>query len=151
MSGANSMDINAELEAEWPNLSKTKYTITSPHTRKYNCLAWAAHEDDRWWSPVPEDDGYWPVGVPREVTLQAFIKVYQTCGYEVCDEETVEPGFEKIAIYAKSDGTPTHVARQLENGMWTSKLGYYEDIDHELEGLVGELYGTVQQLMKRVL
>ncbi|MCX5962072.1 MAG: hypothetical protein NT070_02705 [Cyanobacteria bacterium] len=50
------MDINAELEQDWPNLALTHYRITSSHTGDYNCLAWATCEDDRWWSPLPEDD-----------------------------------------------------------------------------------------------
>jgi hypothetical protein len=145
------MGTNAELEAEWPNLANTKYEITSKYTGEYNCLAWAANENDRWWSPVPADDYYWPEGAPREVTVQAFIIAFQICGYELCSNGELEHGFEKIAIYVKADGKPQHVAKQLDDGMWTSKLGRYEDIKHELDGLVGELYGTVQQFMRRAL
>ena len=50
------MDINAELEQDWPGLSQTSYRITSPHTGAYNCLAWAIAETDRWWSPLPDED-----------------------------------------------------------------------------------------------
>jgi hypothetical protein len=35
--------------------------------------------------------------------------------------------------------------------MWTSKLGRYEDISHELYGLVCGDYGEVQKFMKRAL
>lgn len=43
------MDTNAELKADWPNLAKTTYEITSKYTREYNCIAWAINnEDDRW-------------------------------------------------------------------------------------------------------
>ncbi|MCY7407984.1 MAG: hypothetical protein LH631_11575, partial [Alkalinema sp. CAN_BIN05] len=51
---------------------------------------------------------------------------------------------------ATSDARPQHVARQLPNGLWTSKLGRLEDIEHELDGLSGDLYGTVQKFMKSV-
>ncbi|MEE3717624.1 hypothetical protein V2H45_12740 [Tumidithrix elongata RA019] len=145
------MDTNAELETDWPNLAMTKYEITSRYTSEYNCLAWAVGEDDCWWSPLPEEDYYWPEGVPREHTLQAFVKAYQIYGYEICDSSELEIGFEKIAIYVKVSEEPQHVARQLPSGMWTSKLGRYEDIEHELDGLVGELYGSVRQCMKRAL
>ncbi|MHC5728665.1 MAG: DUF7689 domain-containing protein, partial [Nostoc sp.] len=30
-----------------------------------------------------------------------------------------------------------------------SKLGRWEDIEHELEGLTSEMYGSVQQILKR--
>jgi len=146
------MDINAELEAEWPNLTSTNYEITSKHTGEYNCLAWAVdNEVDRWWSPLPGDDYYWPEGAPREVTLQAFIIAFQTCGYELCSSAELELCFDKIAIYVTGDGKPQHVARQLDDGMWTSKLGRYEDIKHELNGLEGELYGFVHHFMRRAL
>jgi hypothetical protein len=50
-----------------------------------------------------------------------------------------------------TDGEPTHAARQLPNGKWTSKLGRWQDIEHELDGLVGEMYGTVKQILKRAI
>jgi hypothetical protein len=144
------MDINAELEQDWPGLAQTQYRITSPHTGDYNCLAWAIEENDRWWSPLPEADYYWPEGVPREVSVEAFVKAYETLGFVVCEDGELEAGVEKLAIYATSDGRPQHVARQLSNGLWTSKLGRLEDIEHELEGLSGSLYGTVRCFMSRM-
>jgi hypothetical protein len=33
----------------------------------------------------------------------------------------------------------------------TSKLGRWEDIEHELAGLVCEMYGSVQQFLRRQL
>jgi hypothetical protein len=143
------MDINAELEQDWPGLAQTQYRVTSKHTGDYNCLAWAIEETDRWWSPLPEDDYYWPEGVPREVSVAAFVKVYETLGFALCDSGEPEVGMEKLAIYVTADGRPQHVARQLPNGSWTSKLGRLEDIEHELDGLTGKLYGTVQCFMKR--
>jgi hypothetical protein len=87
--------------------------------------------------------------VPRELTLDAFIKAYQTIGYECCDLRDIEPGFKKIAIYTYN-GEPQHVAIQEEDGMWKSKLGDWEDIRHELEGLENpHYYGVVQQILKR--
>jgi hypothetical protein len=143
------MDINVELEEDWPGLAKTPYRITSEHTGNYNCLAWASEETDRWWSPLPESDYYWPEGVPREVAVAAFVKAYETLGFAICEHGELEPNLEKLAIYATSDGKPQHVARQLPSGLWTSKLGRLEDIEHELDGLTGELYGTVQKFMQR--
>jgi hypothetical protein len=87
--------------------------------------------------------------VTAELTIAAFIQAYATRGYVPCDRADLEPGFEKIALYATVDGEPTHAARQLPNGKWTSKLGRWQDIEHELEGLVCEMYGTVHQILKR--
>jgi hypothetical protein len=114
------MDISAELEQDWPNLAQTQYRVTSPYTGDYNCLAWAVEETDRWWSPLPEEDYYWPEGVPREVSVDAFVKAYETLGFAVCEDGELEAGVEKLAIYTTPDGRSQHVARQLPNGLWTS-------------------------------
>jgi hypothetical protein len=90
--------------------SKTRYEVTSKHTPKYNCFAWAVNdEDDRWWSPTPDDDYYWPECAPREETLESYIITFQMYGYEICSDGEIEPGFVKIAIYVAEDGT----AKQL--------------------------------------
>jgi hypothetical protein len=104
--------------------------ITSPETIEYNCVAWAAEENTRCWWPDHMEIGYWPEDIPREETLEAFIEAYKTLGYERCYETDLEEGFQKIAIYVK-DRKPTHAARQLNNGNWTSKLGKSFDIEHE--------------------
>lgn len=93
--------------------------------------------------------GYWPNGIDRRETIEAFIAAYQTVEFERCDDGTLEAGFEKIVIYALK-GIPTHAARQLADGKWTSKLGPFEDITHlTLECLKGPLYGEPHTYMKR--
>jgi hypothetical protein len=37
-------------EISFPNLFATGYRVTSPTAAAYNCFAWAAGEDDRWWN-----------------------------------------------------------------------------------------------------
>ncbi len=96
-------------------------------------------------------ESYWPVNVPREETLLAFRKAFETLGYVICETPDLEENYQKIAIYLLN-GQPTHVARQLLNGKWTSKLGQDEDIEHDsLEGLTRDWYGQVAQIMKRKL
>ena len=73
---------------------------------------------------------YWPQGSPLEETLAAFVRAFATLGFIPCNDDTLEPGFEKIAIYVNSQGKPTHAARQLHNGRWSSKLGNEVDIEH---------------------
>jgi hypothetical protein len=139
------------LELRYPNLAITDYNVTSPRSQEYNCFAWAAGDQERWWQPTPEDQFYWVEGVPMEETLSAYIQAYQTLGYEPCDDRTIESGYEKIALYVNDGGIPVHAARQLPSGMWTSKLGALEDIEHQLEGLTGDRYGKVGQILKRTL
>lgn len=115
----------------------------------YNCVAWAAHVTTDWWWPVGPGKTYWPEGVPREATLEAFCAAFATLNYAICDGEEWEPGFQKIALFANEQGVPKHAARQLDSGRWTSKLGKMEDIEHGLHDLEGTLYGSVVLVMKR--
>jgi hypothetical protein len=137
-------------ESEFPNLLTTGYRVTSPVSRAYNCFAWAAGQNDRWWNPLePEKPYYWVDGAPAELTITAFIQAYATLGFTPCESSALEDGLEKIALYATPDGEPTHAARQLPTGKWTSTLGRWEDVEHELDGLVCEIYGAVRQVLQR--
>lgn len=139
-----------KLEEIFPGLAKGGYRITSPTDPDYNCIAWAAGDTSNWWWPGPDmKREYWPPGVTREVTLAAFQAVFASLGYLVCQGEEVEPGFEKIALFADAQGRPKHGARQLPEGRWTSKLGKREDIEHALRDLEGAVYGSVVLVMKR--
>jgi hypothetical protein len=138
-------------QRELPNLTADNCEITSPATPSYNCIAWAAGNNTQWWDP----NGlyYWPPGVPREVTIDAVVQVYERLGFTICLSGELEPGLEKIAVFAKQSGTrrmPTHAAKQLDSGNWTSKLGPFEDISHpNLDAVNGPVYGEVLYYMSR--
>jgi hypothetical protein len=94
---------------------------------------------------------YWPPNVPRRYTTEAYIQAFETVGYARGStiNDHLEVDHEKVAIYATFDGAPRHAARQVPSGAWTSKLGQLEDIEHFLDGLVGNLYGAVVQILRR--
>ena len=139
----------ARIAAAFPRIKGALF-ITSPPTPGYNCIAWAVAADtERWWWPQPRWHYYWPEGAPFEETVNDFIRTFQTLGFETCAGEELEKGLEKIAIYVGADGKPTHAARQLANGSWTSKLGAWEDVRHSLRGLTGDRYGEVAHFMRR--
>jgi hypothetical protein len=143
----------AWLERLFPGLRGTVYRITSSPSDEYNCLAWAVGVTDAWWWPVSLHGKrvHWPGGVAREETIEAFCAAFGSVGYVPCDSEHPEAGFEKVAVFADAQGTPTHAARQLPAGHWTSKLGRADDIEHDLRALEGDLYGTVVRALKRPL
>jgi hypothetical protein len=142
----------AHLEAIFPRLVAGAYSITSGRSKRYNCIGWAAGDDANWWWPGPDADvEYWPVGVPRVETLDAFEAAFASLGYVSCADPVFEAGFLKVAIFANDAGTPTHASRQLPGGRWTSKLGVLEDIEHALHDLEGVEYGTVKAVMKRAI
>lgn len=128
----------------FPQLDNDNHAVTSPPTPRYNCIGWAAGSATRWWWPT--EGYYWPASVPREETIEAFVQAYATLGYARCENSTPDSGVEKVALYAVRDGegglVPTHAARQLLDGSWTSKLGALEDIGHSHPSIVsGPAYG----------
>lgn len=146
-----------EIEAAFPNLRRAEYRKTSENTVGYNCIAHAAEANDYWWWPAEGPGIFWPPEVPQEETVDSFVQVYGLMGYKVCSTQNrdLEPSFQKIALYVDEDGVPTHAARQLATGEWTSKLGRAEDITHHtleaLESGDNKLlgYGSVLLILKR--
>ena len=138
------------LEGLFPYLRGTSWRVTSPPTALYNCVAWAAGQDNIWWWPVfpPEVGYFWPAAAPREETVTALILAFSTLGYQAAPDAGLVAGMVKIAVYARGD-EPTHAARQLPSGLWTSKLGRFADIEHSLESLTGKEYGSVVQILQR--
>lgn len=125
------------------------YFVTSNSTASYNCIAWAAGYSDRWWWPQGIQ-GYWPQEKVPEPHIAIFQNVFRTLGYETCSDGILEEGLEKVAIYAKGE-LVQHMARQLTNGWWTSKLGQAEDIEHKTaEELQGREYGSIVSYMSRI-
>ncbi|MGS1060507.1 DUF7689 domain-containing protein [Burkholderia glumae] len=138
---------NKAYQGMFPKIDLGEFKITSPQTRKYNCIAWAAGVDGRWW--WPNSDYYWPPGLPLNDSVQNFIDAFSTLGYEPCDHGGVEEGFEKVVIYAQG-GLAKHMARQLPDGKWTSKLGAEHDVSHGQDWhLSGDIYGECVQYLRR--
>jgi hypothetical protein len=86
-------NIKEWIEQNHPNLVITGYKITSPDTTDYNCIAWAAGSTEEWWWPDAKGQDYWPPNILREESLTAFIMAYQTLGYEVGDNASLEARF----------------------------------------------------------
>ncbi|MBV8359212.1 MAG: hypothetical protein JO189_14955 [Deltaproteobacteria bacterium] len=104
-----------------------------------------------WW-PLSPLNAYWPSEAIDAETIPAFISAFKTLGYEECADDSLEKGFEKIAIYATANYEPKHAARQLRDGGWTSKMGiaYWPDIRHDSpEAVSGPAYGMPVCYMKR--
>ena len=146
------MPLPPSIEGIFPNLDPNQYIVTSPETPFYNCLAWAAGDTTRWWSPTVGPRYYWPPSAPREPTVASAKAAFEVLGYEECETADYELDFEKVAIFVDEVATLTHASRQLPTGNWTSKLGELQDIEHEhLGALTGTdpAYGTVALIMRR--
>jgi hypothetical protein len=137
---------------DFPRLNSKNSKITSAPTRRYNCIAWAAGEDRYRFDPHPQYR--WPKGVIRELSINAVLSLYEGMGYSLCIGGHLESGTEKVAVYGITNHEgrklPTHAARQLETGEWTSKLGDHEDISHNTpESVGGGLYGEPLYFLSR--
>jgi hypothetical protein len=142
-----------ELIACWfPNLEHEVFCAESERTDEYNCIAWAADDPDNWWEPTLDPmDAYWPIKW-RAYHKNCYIQAFQVeCKYDVCATDfSLEPGYEKVALYLDVNERPTHMARQLSSGIWTSKLGKAWDILHQTpQGLEDSRYGNAVIVMRR--
>ena len=171
------MVVLPHLENDFPNLASAGYDKTSDQTGgqlddgSYNCIAWAAEDVHHkfWW---PNIYGHWPFWIRRQETVRCFIWTFFWLGYVKCRHSRREFAFDKVVLYAihKSghpttppnhlrdfdDWIPTHMARQMPDGTWTSKCGTNEDITHftldalECHGPNTASYGTPVIYMKRL-
>ena len=117
----------------------------SDATIRYNCIAFAAGDDTRWWSHEP---GYkWPA--TRSPQISSLIEVFTSLGYEPCSSPALEAGYIKVALYHENN-LWKHAARQIESGKWVSKMGGREDIEHDNpECLCGQKYGIIHCIMRK--
>ena len=142
-------DPNSTPNAAFPNLTPHNHRVIGPATMQYNCIAWACGESHRWWQPGPHL--YWPVPCgPNDFTVANLLAALGSVGFTACPDSHPEPGFEKIAVFATGPDDYTHAARQTDSGLWTSKLGRGELIEHDTpEAVAGGVYGSISQFMKR--
>jgi hypothetical protein len=137
------------------NLAARDFKCASDPDDDYNCIAWAAGKTDRPWWPTTTAPYFWPPGLPKEPphvaeTLDNFIEAFKRQGYEVCWGGRFSRRYEKVAIYVGNKGKPTHAARMLPSGGWSSKLGDEEDIEHkDVKCIEGKLYGQTKVFLKR--
>lgn len=101
--------------------------------------------------PFPPNSYYWPDGLPRNFQLSTFVELFRREGYEKSSDGSLEVGKEKIVIYTNDIGSVLHAARQLSDGMWTSKMGPQEDIRHETPLSLSVGYGQPAQYMERAI
>ena len=117
----------------------TNLHYTSLRTDEYNCAAWAIGITDDW---IQFKGRY-------DTEVSTYISYFKEKGFVIDENNTLQEGFIKIAIYLEGNEFK-HVARQLANGKWTSKIGDWEDVEHDtLQVLFGDFYGTQVIILKK--
>lgn len=141
-----------ELQAKFPKLSADNYKHTSDAAARYNCVAFANDDDRKWWQAgLYGGRYYWPPDTSD--TLEGWVSIFTSQGFELTSNREIEAEFEKVAIYVDlRDMLPAHVAKSY-GSEWKSKLGRYQDIQHSsLDVLEGDQhceYGIVERILKR--
>ena len=134
-----------EIVALFPNLPLEEIKIIGDETPQYNCIAYAAGDDTKWWEP----GAYWPSWATLDKSLGSLVEVFSGLGYTPCANCDLEPGYQKVALYADGENM-THVALQTANGRWRSKIGQSYLIEHPTpQSLNSEAYGEVKVIMRR--
>jgi hypothetical protein len=135
-----------------PNLGPNNSEKTSDSTIDYNCMAWVMGVKDKWmdhWNYFQATFGFDPNTADHTAIGYADILV-KHYGFEHCDDDEYEEGFDKVALYENNIGEWSHIAIRLKDGKWSSKLGDLEDITHDnLDVIAGGVYGHPVLYMKR--
>jgi hypothetical protein len=132
--------------ATFPRLTPSNHRVTSPADTAYNCIAWALGDAERWWEPTV----YWPDEVgDAPYSVRSLIELLATHGFRRADPASDIAG-DWIAVYGSADGTYTHAARRLTSGTWASKLGAWEDVEHDTaDAVAGGEYGEIVAYLHR--
>src|SRR4051812_36264398 len=148
--------IRAVVESWFPGLvTDPRFMVSSRDDPDHNCIALAVEDPSQWWWPTiphpPTRVGlHWPLTVPPEATIPAFVELFEQRGYSQTSDSRQKWGTTLVAIYVNpATGRPTHAARQQPYGSWLSKLGPQWDIEHGSPATVeGARYGSVTVYMR---
>jgi hypothetical protein len=91
--------MNIEIELWHPKLKGKNYKIinTNKILNDFNCISYTLDIYNEWYG---SNTSSWPdKTISRIPKLENYIKYYNSFGYEICDNDKYEDGFEKIAIY----------------------------------------------------
>jgi hypothetical protein len=136
----------ASERTSFPRLGAA-YEVLGKATPAYNCVAWALGRDDRW---------IWPAAQGHAAGFDDFDALFRTHGYRRLSALNYDraAGYDKLVLYAKRNGSgalePTHSARQLADGSWSSKLGKLPLIRHlHPDDIDGGTYGQAHAVYVR--
>ena len=135
------------LNVSFPNLCNEGFIVIDPPSDLYNCISYAAEDTSQWWDHTLRR--YWPSYATRSERIESLQEVFNGLGFQECKDDSVEPGYQKIALY-EDQGAWEHASVQMPNGAWRSKMGKGPVIEHRSPGsLSGGPYGNATVYMRR--
>ena len=152
----NSGDNRKELIKSFPNLATDpNFTINSPQTIGYNCIAWAMGFNGRWVQSVNTagltiDLKYvwWPPEVPQSQKPDALIEAFKKLGFELYNSWEYDNRYDIAVLYA-NNGEWTHASRLIGTNLEHSKFGESWDAIHSSGVFHGSMYGDAYAIMRR--
>ena len=146
--------------AAFPDLEYDgSFFVNSDTNVFYNCIGFAIGYEDVWVAPSQRQSipwFWWPDNVPFDDNPNSLIAAFHYFGFEECENDIIEKGYEKVALYSK-DGKWKHAARIIGDNLYHSKLGECYDIYHRGGDVLdkaknpSDSYGTPYKFMKRKL
>ena len=134
---------------EFPLARAGDIVTDSEMTPEYNCVGWALHLKRSVIWPDDDQQHQWAPDLPRRPDKDIFCAFFEKMGFSECNDENFEQSREKIAIYSRGNEV-LHVARQLRDGRWTSKLGPLADVLHPTALSISDgWFGVLAILMSR--
>ena len=137
------------LVGAFPNLANEDFETVGEPSELYNCIAFAAGDTSKWW--WPDGINYWPPWATGTNRIESLIEVFAGLGYEHCDHNDTEGGYQRVALY-EVDGEMKHAAMQMSNLRWRSKMGQGPVIEHDSpESLSAGICGSPTAFMRRAV
>ena len=130
--------LRSQVMSSFPTLkaNPSKFEVLGPgtpgqqiSTNTYNCIAWSVGVVSNW---------VWPAG-KTNARVSDFDVLYGSYGFRRIStlDYSLQPGVQKIVLYADSKGNCTHGSWQNIDGTWTSKLGSGPLIRHAVPDVFG--------------
>lgn len=148
--------VHDALKYDFPNAGSVE--VVGEPTTQYNCISAAFDDNEKPWWPAPPQgrspysDFYWPEDAQRDTYGESFDALLVDKAGAVVFSKDEEPpyakGYQKLALFESDWGEPTHLARQLPNGQWLSKVGRNGLILHSLENMEHGTYGDVSKFYR---
>ncbi len=139
----------SQIKKDYPNLSTANAELASKPDPYYNCAAFVVNVTNKKWWPGGFDGYYWPINASNTTAdiKRTFEELY---GWKSCANGNFERRYEKVVIF-ENNGVPTHLAKQIRDGRWVSKIGRWDDIKHTLEAVGGGDYGQPAVFLRKRL
>jgi len=115
---AKGLPMSEHLQALFPGLQSSPFRVTSPGRRQIQLHRLGCKRFERLVVADGRRTAGWPSTVVRELTLDAFTAAFATLGYVGGADESVEPGMEKVALFADP-----HELQHMPRGNWHLAAG----------------------------